>query len=144
MRFVVDWLERMRFLGCTESIAKVLQHPANLIKYQVLNMMLHYLLLIWGNTAVAHDVEVFARDAVLTAEPSFTASIYGGPSIVPTFMPSFDVPGHSWKLFTGVQEMNSTNSASNTKAYSFCFNLTSPTTLTERLTFGEKRHQLSY
>ena len=120
----MDWLERMRFLGCTESIAKVLQHPAN--------------------TAVAHDVEVFARDAVLTAEPSFTASIYGGPSIVPTFMPSFDVPGHSWKLFTGVQEMNSTNSASNTKAYSFCFNLTSPNTLTERLTFGEKRHQLSY
>jgi hypothetical protein len=82
LRFVVDWLERMRFLGCTESIAK-------LMKYQVLNMMLHYLLLIWGTTAVAHDVEVFARDAVLTAEPSFTASIYGGPSIVPTFMPSF-------------------------------------------------------
>ena len=89
MRFVVDWLERMRFLGCTESIAKVLQHPANLIKYQVLNMMLHYLLLIWGNTAVAHDVEVFARDAVLTAEPSFTASIYGGPTFMPIYSANF-------------------------------------------------------
>ena len=101
--------------------------------------MLHYLLLLWGTTAIAHDVEVFARDAVLTTEPSVTPLMNGGPTIVPTFMPSFDIPGHSWNLFTGVQEMNSTNSASNTKAYSFCFNLTSPTTLTERLTFGEKR-----